>query len=154
MEEKMCPEIIALDLIEGYIGNDERYVYQYPIIMRYLKNKIANRKITDYLAQIGCNRVVLYAVTEFTDLLISDISNESSQMIWSVCDKKADEFGGVYKGCTMLNVESMISDYKDKKFDKIIVCNIFHANDIVTELVENGISMDDIVKVIEAIYWM
>ncbi len=150
----MCPEIIPTDIQEGYVGTEERYVYQYPIIMKYLKNKIANKKITDYLRGIDVDRVVLYAITEFTDLLIDDMVDESPQMIWSLCDKKADKNGSLYKGFNMLNIDSMVSDYREKMFDKIIVCSIFHSNTIITDLVKRGVSMDDILTVTQVIYWM
>lgn len=152
--KEVYPEIIATDLIEGYIGNEERYIYQYPIVMQYLKKKIDNRCVTDYLKSVGIERIVIYAATEFAELLVKDILNTDTDMIWAVCDKKAKAIGKTYNNCKVISIDEMMIDYSNKKFDKIVVCSIFHKNAVIDELLEKGVDFDDILTAIQVIFWM
>ena len=154
MKEEIFPEIIATDLIESYVSREEKYLYQYPIVMQYLKKKIANRCVADYLNSIGGRRIVLYAVTNFTELLIRDIRNTSTDMIWAVCDKNEKDFGKNYLKCRMVTIDEMLIDYKQNKFDKIVVCSVFHANAIIDDLMRKGVKLDDIMTIIQVVFWM
>lgn len=153
-EMEIQPAVIATDEILNYVGKYERYCHQYPIIMKYLKKKINNRRLDDFFKSINANKVVLYAVTEFTDLVIEELLNENEQMIYAICDRAADKFSGYYKNCRVINIDDMITDYKNNCFDKIVVCSIFHEKEIIDEFCDKEIPLDDVVTVIQAIYWM
>lgn len=154
MKEEFYPEVIATDLLEGYIGDEERYVYQYPIIMKYLKKKIDNRCVADYINSVGAERIVIYAATKFAELLIKDIRNDSTDMIWAVCDKNSKKLEKKFHQCRVIGIDEMISGYKQKRFDKIIVCSVFYANAIIDELIKNDIEYDDILTATQVVYWM
>ena len=154
MKEEIYPEIIATDLMEEYISREEKCLYQYPIVMQYLRKKIDNHCVADYLKSVGGRRIVLYAVTNFTELLIRDIMNTSTDMIWGVCDKNSKNFGTNYLNCRMINGDEMLMDYKQNKFDKIVVCSIFHANAIINDLIRRGVELDDVLTISQVVFWM
>lgn len=122
--------------------------------MQYLKKKIDNRCVADYLKSVGAERIVIYAATEFAELLVEDILNDSTGMIWAVCDKNAQSLGKSYHKCRVINIDEMLNDYKQNKFDKIVVCSVFHANSIIDDLIKKDIEYDDIFTVTQVVFWM
>lgn len=131
----------------------ERAQYQYSIVMRYLRNKIAGWKITDFLRGIETTNLAIYAITEFTDLICEDMQNEpNSECVKYICDKNADKYGNGYGKYAVVNIDRLIADYKQKKIDKVLICSIFHVNEIFEELINRGIALEDLISVTNAIF--
>ena len=47
----------------------------------------------------------------------------------------------------MLNQKQLVQLYCEGVIKKIIVCNFFHANEIMQELMDLGIELDDLVTI-------
>lgn len=138
---------------DKYINTAERYQYQYPIIMRYLKNKINNWNIGDFLHEQGAYKVVLYAITEFTELVIDDLNRcENPMQIASICDKNNKKYIDGFHQFKVIGINELVAGYKTNEFDKILVCSIFHANEIYTDLMEREIKLEDIISINTAIF--
>jgi hypothetical protein len=138
---------------DNYIDTVERYQYQYPIIMRYLKNKINDWNVGDFLYEQGAHKLVLYAITEFTELVIEDLKRcEKPIKIASICDKNNQKYIDGFQKYKVIGIDELVAGYESKKFDKILICSIFHANEIFTGLMERKIKLEDMISVSTAIF--
>lgn len=157
-EENYCAEFIFPTVQEvinkpNYVDVNERYQYQYPIIMRYLKNKIRGWGIGDFFEKNRVKKIVLYAVTEFTELVCDDLKNgDAFAELTYICDKNYMKFSEGYKGHQVVGIEKLLEDYEADEIEQIVVCSIFHANEIFEELLQRGIRLDDLVSINNIIF--
>lgn len=146
------PKVREIKCSPDYIGKEERYQFQYPIIMRYLKNKISGWNIGDFLYEIGIQKVALYAITEFTELVINDLERCSKPIeVMLICDKNSKKYEEGYLEYEVTGIDNLLAYYKSKKIDKVLICSIFHVNEIFSDLMERGIRLDDMLSVNSAI---
>lgn len=145
VREVLCPP--------GYIGKEERYQYQYPIIMRYLNNKINGWNVGDFLYEIGGRTVALYAITEFTELVINDLKRCDKPIeVVSICDKNSKKYEDGFHEYEVTDMDNLLALYQSKRVDKILICSIFHVNEIYADLMERGIGLNDLISVNSAIF--
>jgi hypothetical protein len=138
---------------DKYIDTVERYEYQYPIIMRYLKNKINDWNIGDFLYEQGAQKIVLYAITEFTELVIEDLNRcEKPIKIEAICDKNKQKYIDGFQQYEVIGIDELVERYESKKFDKILICSIFHSNEIFADLMKLKINLEDMIAVNAAIF--
>lgn len=143
---KMFPEIQNVISKSDYINQEEKKLYQYPIIKRYLEKKINGWSISDFFARNGIEKIVLYAISEFTELVCNDIySNKNFQDIIYICDKNYTKYLKGYKGFSVVGVDKLIEDYQDNRIDKIIICSIYSSNEIFDNLLEKGVELNDLI---------
>lgn len=144
---------IQATLVNKTVSRQERCQYQYPFVLQYLENKIQGKEIWDFLADAGFYNIAVYAVTEWTKMLCDDLSgHEEETQIVCVCDKRHTEFPrGIY-GKEVVGIEEMVRQYEQGKVDGIVVCSVFHENEIICDLLEKGVRQQHIVSVISAIY--
>lgn len=136
-----------------YINTAERYQYQYPIIMRYLKNKINEWNIGDFLYEQGAQKIVLYAITEFTELVVEDLKRCKKPIkIAAICDKNKQKYIEGFQQYEVIGIDELMDGYESKKFDKILICSIFHVNEIFDDLMERKIELEDMISVNAAIF--
>lgn len=139
----------------GVIAREERFEYQYPIILKYLKNKISGLNIGDFFDKIEGKNFAIYAITEFTDLVCDDLkSYDDSIKLVYICDRNYQKFCKGYKGYQVVGIDKMVKDYNARKIDKVLICNIFHANEIFEDLQNRGIALRDLVSINSAIFNM
>ena len=142
-----------LEKAPGLIEREERYWYQYSIVLKYLKNKIANRNIFSFFEMIGVRKVALYAITEFTEMICDDLKNAREDVeVTYLCDRNAAKFKNGYKGIPVVEVEALVKDYRDGKVEKVMVCSVFHVNEIMDDLISKGVRAEDLVSVISVIF--
>ncbi|TCL58122.1 hypothetical protein EDD76_107238 [Kineothrix alysoides] len=137
----------------NYIDIAERYQYQYPIIMKYLKNKIDGWNIGDFLYEQGAQKIALYAITEFTELVAEDLEKcDKSIKIVAICDKNNQNHRNGFHQNEVIGIDKLVEEYESKKIDKILICSIFHANEIFYDLMERKIKLEDMITVSTAIF--
>lgn len=150
---KFLPDVEMPKRSIGYITKEERYQFQYPIIMKYLRKKVSGWSVGDYLSRIGGKNIALYAMTEFTELAYEDLTcNDSKVTVVCICDKNFTKFTDGYRGRDVIGLADMAELYRKKEIDKILVCSIFHINEIVREILAQGVDLDDIISISTAIY--
>lgn len=139
----------------GVIEREERFEYQYPIIMKYLKNKISGLNIGDFFKRIEGKNFAIYAITEFTELVCDDLKlyDDSIRLVY-ICDRNYQKFCKGYKDYQVVGIDNLVNDYNAGKIDKVLICNIFHANEIFDDLQSRGIALKDLVSVNSAIFNM
>ena len=151
--KSLYPSVHEVIYKPDYIMLNERYQYQYPIIMQYLKNKIQGWGIDRFFIETGVKRVAFYAITEFTELACDDLQNKPSFIeLAYICDKNYQKFAMGYKGYQVVGIEKLVKDYHAGIIDQIVVCSIFHINEIFEELLKRGVRLDNLISIINIIF--
>lgn len=151
-------ELYATGRIDTSIENnietkEKRYRYQYPLIMKYLENKIQGKEIYDFIADSGFKNVAIYALTEWTDMVYDDISRHTDKIqIVCVCDKAYTRFSNGFHGNEVVGIEELVRQYKQGRVDGVVVCNVFREKEIIQELVEKGICQEHVISIISVIF--
>lgn len=147
------PQVSEVVKREDYLEADRRQQYLYPIVMRYLKRKIAGWNVSDFFKMAGAKRIVLYAVTEFTELFCDDLKQQGSGAeILYVCDKKYGKYSRGYKGYRVVGIDEMLQAYQIGMIDHIVICSIFHENEIFAELLERGVQLEHLISINTVIF--
>ena len=152
-DEKCFPDTVLIKHSINFIGQQERYIYQYPLVMEYLKKKIEGRKVKTFLKEIGANKVVLYAMTEFMELMVEELANDE-KIVYAVSDKIAERLVPQYSEMSIMDMERLLEEYKKHSFDKLVICSVFHRNEIIEELQKRGILLADMITIVQIINWM
>lgn len=149
----MFPEVKGVVCSARSIDTDERHQYYYPIIMRYLKNKILGWNVGDFLYEQGVHNFALYAITEITRVVIMDLEKCNKPVKLNViCDKNYKKYSEGFFQHEVISITDLIDLYKMKKIDKIIICSIFYMNEIFGELMNGGVELEDVISINSAIF--
>lgn len=149
----MFPEVKKNTNQYNSADRNERYRYQAPIVMRYLKNKLLGWSVTDFLEEIGAKRVALYAVTDFTEYMLLDLLQACNlDRVLCIGDKSCKKYDGGLYDVPVVAPETLVEAYQSREIDRIIICSVSHANVIFDELVKRGVAPADIVTVTSAIF--
>lgn len=131
----------------------DKMIYEYPIMMKYLRNKVNGWSICDFLADYKYTKIALYAVTELMDLVIDDIACNQKEFIKvTICDTNADRFSGGHKNHSVIDANKLLTQYQEGNFDCVIVCSLIHENDIIKALMHKGISQNTIISMTSIIF--
>lgn len=135
------------------VDGKEAEWYQYPIILKYLKNKLQGYETSRFFTKMGWHKVALYAVTELTELLYIDITNSDSGVeIACICDKQYRAFVNGYKGNPVIGIEELCRRCRNGEIDCIVVGNVIHENSIIKELTMKGCSLDRVLSINSVIF--
>lgn len=147
--EKGIFPLVDRDKIKpGIMEGNERHISLYPIVLKYLKNSLSGWNIGQFFEKIGKTKVALYALTEFSELVMMDVTNsKNDEVIVNICDKQYEKFPGEYYGKKVIGLSELILKYQKKEIDEIVICSIFHTNAIFDELIREGIDIKDIVSI-------
>lgn len=130
-----------------------RKIYQYPIVMKYLQNKIKGWNICDFFDAYGYKNVVLYAITEITELVKDDILFSDNQLeSFSLCDSDAARFANGYSGRPVMDMNKLLEQYQCGEIDCIVICSLFHENEIFYALMQKGIPQSCIISITSIVY--
>lgn len=142
----------VVDTATGYIDKTSRFIYQYPLVMEYLNRKISGWNLGDFMYDIGAKNIALYALTEFTEIAITDIKRSTKHIqIRCIGDKKIQSAGSMVDDIEVISKEMLVKEYLNGTLDKILICSVFHANEIFNELMEEGIELDDLISITAAV---
>lgn len=135
------------------IGEKEAAWYQYPTVLRYLRNKLQGCEVNQFFVKMGWYKVALYAINELTELLYLDITNGDGDVeVACICDKQHTTFVNGYKGNPVIGIEELIRRYRNGEIDCIVVGSVIHENDIIKELTIKGCSLDKVLSINSVIY--
>lgn len=152
-ESLLFPKIQETGNDKKFVTKEERYQYQCPIILRYLRNKIAGWSIGDFFSELETKKYVIYAITEFADLVCDDLAESEIEVKpLYICDKNYMKYPGGHKGYKVNGIPKLVDDYKKGEVEKILLCNILRQQEIVNELLDNEIKMNDIISITSAVF--
>ncbi len=153
MENAKFPSINPNWVKQGIMTDIERNKYLYPIMFRFLKNKTSGWNIAEFFTYIQKNDIAVYAITEMTELLVDDIRNSGSELnISYICDRRYNKYSDGYKGIEVISMDKLISEYKRGAFSQIVICSVFHVNEIFRDLMKAGVAQKDIVSITDIIF--
>lgn len=137
------------------ISKEERYQYQYPFIMEYLKNKIQGKDISILLNNMGIYKIAIYALTEFAELVYDDLSRKLNKIeIVCISDKNYQKFPQGFRKSQVIGIEELKKQYENGKIDAVLNCSIFHENEVMQELISKDIKHEHIISVINIIFML
>lgn len=134
---------------------DNKPFHQYSIIMKYLKNKLQGWSIHDFLSKYSYKRIVLYSITEFTELVLDDIENTGDNTLKQIylCDLNSQKlFQNGFRGHVVISIDELLEHYQNGDIDCIIVCNLYHRNEIVNDFMQKGVEPSKIITLFSAIF--
>lgn len=125
----------------------ERMAFLYPSILKYLENKVNGLEVVDFLEQNNFKRIVIYAVTDLSKLLVRDIkTRESNVELLAICDRDYRRFENGVQGFPVIGIEELMSMYNKGQVDAIIVGNLIAENSIIKDLLNRGCSIDRVLS--------
>ncbi|MBQ8197890.1 MAG: hypothetical protein IJZ76_00480 [Lachnospiraceae bacterium] len=153
-EKNIFPKVNKVLNNRNIVEIATRRQYQYPILERYLKRKIQGWSIGLFLNSINTKKIVLYAVTEFTEFAMLDLQNFNGDIeVLCICDRAAQSYAKGFCGASVVGVDQMMKMYENKEFEKVLVCTCSHANSVFSDLLSRGVNLDDIISISSAIYY-
>lgn len=147
------PQIIETFPERGKASLERKCIFHERLLYQYLQKKIKGWGVKDFLAAERIDNYALYAVTDFTKLFIDDLDNcQESNISGIICDRNAEIFEKGFKGRTVISLKDLVDLYKNEKVKKIIIMSVLHENEIINELLERGISLNDIISFVSILY--
>lgn len=134
------------------MNKEERWVYQYPTIKKYLKNKIKGWSICNFFPLYGFENIAYYAITEITELILLDIQSNTNTNTVHLYDTFYSNMQDEYMGYKVGGIEQLLEDYNGNKIDLIVVCSLVHECEIISNLISIGIPVEKIVSIASIIY--
>lgn len=153
--ENMFPQVREIKPVtypDHYIQSAEWFQFQYPLLKRYFTKVLEGFSVCDFFQGAEVSNVAVYALTEFAELAIKDIDRSCvSAQIGCISDRNYDRFQEGFLGHAVSSPEAMLEQYRNGTIDKIIVCSIFHANEIMSDLMKMGFQLKDLITISDII---
>lgn len=151
-ENGLLEEAMKKYIRPAMISYKERCLYQYEILQKYLDMKIQGISVGKILRRFGMKRIILYAVTDLLDLALKDILSEKGEFSIGISDKRFQRLGGTYEGMPVIPPQELKSLFEKNEADGIVVCNPIRENEIIDELLAEGIGLGKIYSLISLIF--
>lgn len=132
------------------MDRNERKLAYYPIVKQYLNNKLRGWSINDFFNLYRYQKVAYYAITEMLELVLTEVcccgftGNTYVYDTYYELDRYMDFEVG--------NKEKLINDVLNEKVDIIVVCSLFHENEIIDDLVTSGVPLEKIISIVSIIF--
>ena len=139
IEWKYHPDYIRLDTTK----NDDWYIYLFRYLKKYINKILEGWSVKDFFENIPVDKLAVYTDTVFTDVLVGDLKRSAKEPI-CVSDKKFEIEENDENVC-FLPPSTLFEKYKAGKISKIIVCGMFHENEIMDFLLTMGFELDDVI---------
>lgn len=148
----LIEETIKKHTKSAIIPDNERFLYQYDIINKYLEKKIQGFSLGEMLYRFGIKRIVLYAITDLLSLVLTDILNDKEKFSILISDKQFQRFNGYYKNIAIIDPKKLKYLADQSEIDGIVVCNPLRENEIIDEFLAEGIQLEKIYSIISLIF--
>lgn len=136
------------------ISEEEKTIYQFPLIVEYLKKKINGWSVGDLLKQVAAKKVILYSITLYTELIAMDICNTDTDIVVdSISDINENMIGNMIYGKKIISVDEAVNKVNMKDVDYILVCNVFREQEIINDLLQRGLDISRILTFTEMVCW-
>lgn len=138
----------------GKISEEEKTIYQFPLIVEYLKKKINGWSVGNLLEHIAATKVILYSITLYTELIAMDICNTDTDIVVdSISDINESMIGNMIYGKKVISIDEAINKVNIKDVDYILVCNVFREQEIINDFLQRGLDTSRILTFTEIMCW-
>jgi hypothetical protein len=147
MNEKGYPEVKEVEtpqLKHDFKYSVEWYEYQYACMKQYFSKVLLGWSIKDFFGEIEYYDIAIYSVTDFSDMVIKDLVRNRIRRI-VVADGSPEKYPDGLNGYDVISVQELYELYKEQKIKKVIVCNVFCANEIMQNLLKVGFDLSDVI---------
>ena len=149
MNENIFPPIIQRN---EKISLPMRNHFYYPVLKQCLENVQTGRRLESAFGQLGAERIVLYAVNEFSEYICRDLAGSEFVSVCALCDRQADSYSDGYLGLPVWGIDNLYDAYTDGRFDMVVVCNLLYEEEIIKDLLGIGIRGQDVISVSEVVF--
>lgn len=146
------PKIKRYTYSSNIVKYEEKCLLHERLLFKYLKRSINGWSIRNFLLDEKIDNYILYAVTDFTEIVCDDLMHDESFTPGKICDKRALAYLQGYRGWKVINVDKMIDLYETGGIDKIIIMSVLHENEIIDELLYKGILLNDLISIVSILY--
>ena len=134
-------------------NKEEKYSLEYPVIKKYLENKIYGKDITNLLLQLGKKKIGLCGLNYLADFLYMDIKdNHEGLEVVCVSDKNYLNFCEGFQGYSVMSNDRIIEEYHRGTVDTFIICSIINCNEMIETLINKKVKNEDIISIVTLIY--
>ena len=130
---------------DNYIFPEEWFSYQHRFMKDYFIKSLLGWSVMHFFDADVKEKIAVYSIIDFSEILIKDMCRFSNTIY--LADKNAHKYEKGYQGYPVLNQKQLAQLYREGVIKKVIVCNFFHANEIMQELMDLGIEIDDLVTI-------
>lgn len=153
MDKDIFPQMSEVSYRQGRASYEKKCIFHERLLYRYMMRKIEGWSVKNFLDTEGIKSYALYAVTDFTTLFLKDLEqNEDTDALGIICDKNAKAFQFQFNHWSVILPDELFGLYRDGKIDKIIVMSILHENEIIDELIKEGVLLNDIISFVSVLY--
>ncbi len=153
MNKDIFPQITEVSYGQGRASYEKKCIFHERLLYRYLMRKIEGWSVKKFLDTEGIKSYALYAVSDFTTLFLKDLEqNEGIGVSGIICDKNAKAFKFKFNNWEVILPDELVNQYKHGKIEKIIVMSVLHENEIIEELIKEGILLNDIISFVSVLY--
>lgn len=153
MEKDIFPQMTEVSYGQGRASYEKKCIFHERLLYHYLTRKIEGWSVKCFLDTENIRNYALYAITDFVTLFIKDLEqNENTGASGILCDKNAKAFDFRFKDWQVILPEDLVDQYKNGKIDKIIVMSVLHENEIIDELIKEGILLNDLIPFVSVLY--
>ena len=146
------PSIIKCELSTGIISYEQKCLFHEQLLLQYLRKSVNGWALIDFLSVQNINKFVLYAITDFTEIVCDDLKHKQVYGQGRICDKRAVDFRDGYKGWEVIGVEELVNLYHTNEINKIIILSVLHENEIMDDLLNQGIKLNDLISIVSILY--
>ncbi|WP_051563196.1 Coenzyme F420 hydrogenase/dehydrogenase, beta subunit C-terminal domain [Butyrivibrio sp. LB2008] len=153
--DRFFEQLLATGIVEdaiknctgiGKITNEVRRDYYYPIIYKYLENKINGVEISDRIKKRKIKKIILYGVTDILQIVIKDL-NECEGIDIAIADRNWEFYKESYPEFEVISKERIPTLIEQDKADAVIICNLLREKQIMEELFECGVPDSRVISI-------
>lgn len=153
MGHNIFPQVKKESFELGRASYEKKCIFHERLLFRYLIRKMEGWSVRNFLDMEGIGSYALYAVTDFATLFLKDLEQTGDTFASGViCDKNAGAFHFQFNQWSVILPDELIKRYKDGKIERIIVMSVLHENEIIDELIKEGILLNDIISFVSVLY--
>lgn len=153
MDKEIFPQMVEVLSGQGKASYEKKCIFHERMLYRYLMRKIEGWSVRNFLDLEEIDSYVLYGVTDFTTLFLKDLEqNGGTYAPGMICDKNAEAFHFTFMDWPVILPDGLVNQYIYGKTGKIIVMSILHENEIMDELLKEGILLNDIISFVSVLY--
>lgn len=153
MDQDIFPQIIEMSYEQGKASYERKCIFHERLLFHYLMRKMEGWSVKKFLKMEGIKSYALYAVSDFTTLFLKDLEQiDGAFESGIICDKNAGKFHFKFRNWSVILPDELLRQYKEGNIEKVIIMSVLHENEIIDELLKEGISLNDILSFVSVLY--
>lgn len=151
-EAEIFPKTRRCEYPADAITYEQKCLFHEKLLLKYLKKAVNGWSVQNFLSAEKIDQYVLYAITDFTEIVCEDLGHKGSGSSGKICDKRASCYPEKYKGWEVITIEEMMGLYGKGQINKVVIMSVLHENEIISDLLYRGIALNDLISIVSILY--